>query len=159
MTTIDFLTLDVEGAEYGILEAAFENNKDWNFNVANIEMTYQSTPAFGSSRLEMLYMLRSNGYWMQNHVGEDDIYVNRNNTNFLEMEMKESNPSECSRKNLEYMYKLLISNNFIPFSMAEREAILHKLDMNKDLSRLSNNTNVWLNGLIFAELSNNQDST
>lgn len=86
VTTIDFLSLDVEGAEYGILEAAFENNRDWNFNVASIESTYQSTPAFGSSRLEMLYMLRSNGYRMQNHVGEDDIYVNRNNTIFLEMD-------------------------------------------------------------------------
>ena len=28
----------------------------------------------------------------------------------MERDMKESNPSECSRKNLEYMYKLLISN-------------------------------------------------
>ena len=56
VTTIDFLSLDVEGAEYGILEAAFENNRDWNFNVASIELTYQSTPAFGSSRLEMLYI-------------------------------------------------------------------------------------------------------
>ena len=77
----------------------------------------------------------------------------------MERDMKESNPSECSRKNLEYMYKLLISNNFIPFSLVEREATLHKLDVNKDLRRLSNNTNVWLNGLIFVELSNNQEAS
>ena len=84
ITTVDYLSLDVEGAEYGILNAAFEN-KDWNFNVASVEQTYQSLPAFGSSRLEMIYLLRSNGYWMQNHVGEDDIYVSKNNKDFLEI--------------------------------------------------------------------------
>ena len=84
VTSVDYLSLDVEGAEFGILNAAFEN-KDWSFNVASVEQTYQSLPAFGSSRLEMIYLLRSNGYWMQNHVGEDDIYVSKNNKDFLEI--------------------------------------------------------------------------
>ena len=86
VTTVDYLSLDVEGAEYGILESAFQKNKDWNFNVATIEQTYQELPAFGTSRIEMIYMLRANGYWRQSHVGEDDIYVNRNNTHFLEID-------------------------------------------------------------------------
>merc|ERR1719245_929999 len=85
VTHVDYLSLDVEGSEYGILEAAFQKKGDWNFNVASIEQTYQSQPAFGSSRLEMIYLLRSNGYWMQNHVGEDDIYVSKNNKGFLEI--------------------------------------------------------------------------
>ena len=73
----------------------------------------------------------------------------------LEVDIKKSPISECARKNLEYMNKLLLSNNFIPFSLAEREAILHKLEVTKDLMSLSNNTIVWMNGLIFPELSNN----
>ena len=75
-----------------------------------------------------------------------------------EGDIKKSQLSECIRKSLEYMNKLLTSNHFVSFSLAERKAILHKLDVTKDLMSLSNNTIVWMNGLIFTELSNNQET-
>ena len=76
-TTIDYLSLDVEGAEYGILNAVFNNKNDMRFNVASIETTYLGKPEFGSSRVEMYYLMRQNGYQLQNHIKEDDFYVHK----------------------------------------------------------------------------------
>ena len=39
MDTVDYLSLDIEGSEYKVLQAAFENRNDWKFNVATIETT------------------------------------------------------------------------------------------------------------------------
>ena len=76
-TTIDYLSLDVEGSEYGILDALFSNSNELKFNVASIETTYLSKPEFGSSWVEMYYLMRRNGYQLQNHIGEDDFYVHK----------------------------------------------------------------------------------
>jgi hypothetical protein len=67
----------VEGAEYGIMEALFNGNKDLKFNVAGIETTYLGRAEFGSSRLEMVYLMRRNGYQLRKHLGEDDFYVHK----------------------------------------------------------------------------------
>ena len=76
-TTIDYLSLDVEGAEYGIIKAAVDGNKDLKFNVAGIETSYLGRPEFGNSRLETVYLMRRNGYQLRNHIGEDDFYVHK----------------------------------------------------------------------------------
>ena len=75
--TVDYLSLDIEGSEYKVLQAAFENRNDWKFNVATIETTYQEVPHFGSSSLEMNYLMKRNGYIQHQRIEEDDVYVNQ----------------------------------------------------------------------------------
>ena len=75
--TVDYLSLDIEGSEYKVLQAAFENRNDWKFNVATIETTYQEVPHFGSSSLEMNYLMKRNGYIQHQRIEEDDVYVNK----------------------------------------------------------------------------------
>ena len=66
-----------EGSEYKVLQAAFENRNDWRFNVATIETTYQDVPNFGTSGLEMIYLMKRNGYVLQQRMGEDDVFINK----------------------------------------------------------------------------------
>ena len=75
--TVDYLSLDIEGSEYKVLQAAFESRNDWKFNVATIETTYQEVPHFGSSSLEMNYLMKRNGYIQHQRIEEDDVYVNK----------------------------------------------------------------------------------
>ena len=75
--TVDYLSLDIEGSEYKVLQAAFENRNDWKFNVATIETTYQEVPHFGSSSLEMNYLMKRNGYIQHQRIEEDDVFVNK----------------------------------------------------------------------------------
>ena len=75
--TVDYLSLDIEGSEYKVLQAAFENRNDWKFNVATIETTYQEVPHFGSSSLEMNYLMKRNGYIQHQRIEEDGVYVNK----------------------------------------------------------------------------------
>ena len=77
MDTVDYLSLDIEGSEYKVLQAAFENRNDWRFNVATIETTYQEVPHFGTSSLEMIYLMKRNGYVLQQRMGEDDVFINK----------------------------------------------------------------------------------
>ena len=74
-TSVDYLSLDVEGAEYDILKAAFNNTNDLKFNVAGIETTYFDRPQFSRARLELIYLMKRNGYKLQTHIGEDDFYI------------------------------------------------------------------------------------
>ena len=62
--------------------------------------------------------------------------------------------SKCSNDNYQLMNNLLILNNFIPFSLTNQRAVLHKLDVKKDFNKLSNDVIVWLNGIIFTEQLN-----
>ena len=62
-----------------------------------------------------------------------------------------STPSKCSNDNNQLMNDLLILNNFIPFSLTNQRAVLHKLDVKKGFNKLSNNVIVWLNGKIFSD--------
>ena len=86
-TTIDFLSLDVEGAEYEILASTFErdtvrkskaeNQEDLAFNVATIETTYLDKQEFYRSSCEMKYLMRRNGYTLHRRLGEDVIYIHK----------------------------------------------------------------------------------
>ena len=86
-TTVDFLSLDVEGAEYEILASTFErdtvrkskaeNQEDLAFNVATIETTYLDKQEFYRSSCEMKYLMRRNGYTLHRRLGEDVIYIHK----------------------------------------------------------------------------------
>ena len=86
-TTVDFLSLDVEGAEYEILASTFdkdtvrkskaENQEDLVFNVATIETTYLDKQEFYRSSCEMKYLMRRNGYTLHRRLGEDVIYIHK----------------------------------------------------------------------------------
>ena len=77
MDTVDYLSLDIEGSEYKVLQAAFENRNDWRFNVATIETTYQEVPHFETSSLEMIYLMKRNGYIQHQRIEEDDVFINK----------------------------------------------------------------------------------
>ena len=74
--SVDYLSLDVEGSEYGIMHSVFQHNNDIAFNVASIETTYLDG-LLGHSWLEMQYLMRSEGYVLYKNVGEDDIFVHQ----------------------------------------------------------------------------------
>ena len=86
-TTVDFLSLDVKGAEYEILSSTFEKNavrkkKAENqegliFNVATIEETYLDEQELYRSSCEMKYLMRRNGYTLHRRLGEDVIYSHK----------------------------------------------------------------------------------
>ena len=86
-TTVDFLSLDVEGAEYEILASTFEkdtvrkskakNQEDLVFNVATIETTYLDKQEFYRSSCEMKYLMRQHGYTLHRRLGEDVIYIHK----------------------------------------------------------------------------------
>ena len=86
-TTVDFLSLDVEGAEYEILASTFErdtvrkskaeNQEDLVFNVATIETTYLDKQEFYRSSCEMKYLMRRHGYTLHRRLGEDVIYSHK----------------------------------------------------------------------------------
>ena len=86
-TTVDFLSLDVEGAEYEILASTFEkdtvrkstaeNQEDLVFNVATIETTYLDKQEFYRSSCEMKYLMRRHGYTLHRRLGEDVIYIHK----------------------------------------------------------------------------------
>ena len=86
-TTVDFLSLDVEGAEYEILSSTFEkdtirkskaeNQEDLVFNVATIETTYLDKQEFYRSSCEMKYLMRRHGYTLHRRLGEDVIYIHK----------------------------------------------------------------------------------
>ena len=77
---IDYFSLDVEGAEYGILRSLLEPKTNCKFSVATVEHTNLSKHAFGDSELEMKYLLKQNGYTFYKRLGHDDIYINGNTT-------------------------------------------------------------------------------
>ena len=86
-TTVDFLSLDVKGAEYEILSSTFEKNavrkkKAENqegliFNVATIEETYLDEQELYRSSCEMKYLMRRHGYTLHRRLGEDVIYSHK----------------------------------------------------------------------------------
>ena len=86
-TTVDFLSLDVKGAEYEILSSTFEKNvvrkkksenqEDLIFNVATIEATYLDEQELYRSSCEMEYLMRRHGYTLHRRLGEDVIYSHK----------------------------------------------------------------------------------
>ena len=76
-TSIDYISLDVEGSEYGVMHTAFQYNNDLKFNIASVETTYLDVHGFGASWMEMRYLMRSEGYELHKHIGEDDIFIRK----------------------------------------------------------------------------------
>ena len=76
-TRVDFLSLDVEGAEYGIMQTLFEEKNEIRVNVASIEVTYADLEGFNSNSMEMLYVMKRNGYVYDRNIGEDAIFVHK----------------------------------------------------------------------------------
>ena len=70
-TEIDFLSLDIEGAEYEVLNASFKA-KDFKFKVATVEVT-SFGKIFGRTMLELEYLLKRNKYINDRSVGVDTI--------------------------------------------------------------------------------------
>ena len=76
-TRVDFLSLDVEGAEYGIMQTLFEEKNEIRVNVASIEVTYADLDGYIQSSVEMLYFMKRNGYEYDRNMGEDAIFVHK----------------------------------------------------------------------------------
>ena len=76
-TRIDFLSLDVEGAEYGILQTLFEQKNEIRVNVASIEVTYADLEGYSQSLVEMVYLMKRNGYVYDSNMGEDLVFVHK----------------------------------------------------------------------------------
>lgn len=77
-TNFEYLSLDIEGAEYSVLNSAFTNNHDFRFNVGTIETSHIDLPQFRASHLELMYLMKQKGYNLKNKVGEDDVFVHKN---------------------------------------------------------------------------------
>ena len=76
-TKIGYMSLDVEGAEYEIMDSLFQNSNDATFNVLSLETSYLDVPAFKKSWIEMHYMMKRNGYLLHKNVDVDSIYMNQ----------------------------------------------------------------------------------
>ena len=74
---IDMFSLDVEGAEYGIMLSLFENKNDIKFHVGSIETSYSEILGYNKSLIELSYLMKRNGYKLHKKHEEDHIYVNR----------------------------------------------------------------------------------
>ena len=75
-TSINYVSLDVEGSEYGIMHSAFKYNDELLFDIATIATTYLGG-IFGNHLLEMRYLMKRNGYELHKHIGEDDIFIRK----------------------------------------------------------------------------------
>ena len=76
-TKIDYFALDVEGAEFSIMEAAFKNQTDFQFSVATIENAHMDSLENKGSFLEFGYMMKRNGYKNTHFIGHDAIYTRK----------------------------------------------------------------------------------
>ena len=76
-TNVDFFSLDVEGAEFGIMEAALMQKHEFQFSVATIETAHMDRIENKGSFLEFNYMLSRNGYKMARQVEHDHIYIKK----------------------------------------------------------------------------------
>ena len=87
-TTIDILSLDVEGAEYGIIMSLFKSKNGVKFRVGSIEISYSDILGYNKSLVELSYLMKRNGYDLQNALKEDDIYVRNDFLNTLYIKKK-----------------------------------------------------------------------
>ena len=76
-TFFTYLSLDVEGMEYDVLNSAFEKEKDFQFNISTIETSHIDNPQFGSSYMELLYLMNQKGYVRRKKIGEDDVFTHK----------------------------------------------------------------------------------
>ena len=74
---VDFFSLDVEGAEFGIMESAFMQKDVFQFSVATIETAHMDRIENKGSFLDLNYLISRNGYKVTRAVGHDHIYINK----------------------------------------------------------------------------------
>ena len=74
-TEIDLLSLDIEGAEYEVLDATFKA-KDFKFKVGTIEVT-SFGKVFGRTGIEFKYLLKRNGYKIDVNAGHDAFVLHK----------------------------------------------------------------------------------
>ena len=77
-THVNYLSLDVEGTEYEVLNTAFLKNNDFQFDIGTIEASHIGNPQFGSSYLELVYLMNQKGYARVEQIGEDTIFIHKN---------------------------------------------------------------------------------
>ena len=76
-TNFEYLSLDIEGTEYSILSSAFKSNNDFKFDVGTIETSHLNLPQYRASNLELEYLMKSKGYELEKHIGEDDVFIHK----------------------------------------------------------------------------------
>ena len=75
---VDFVTLDVEGLEFAIMESILEDPNDFKFSVAAVEYSHMDLWINKGNFLEFDYMMRRNGYRKESFLEHDVIYKKRN---------------------------------------------------------------------------------
>ena len=75
VVNIDYFSLDVEGAEYDIMQSLLRDKGKIKLRVASIENTYADMIGQQKSELELTYFMSRNGYHIHKKIGEDDIFV------------------------------------------------------------------------------------
>ena len=77
-TNFEYLSLDIEGTEYSVLNSAFESNNDFQFDVGTIETSHLNFRQFQGSYLELMYVMKQKGYELEKQIGEDDVFIHKN---------------------------------------------------------------------------------
>ena len=77
-TNFEYLSLDIEGTEYSVLNSAFKSNNDFKFDVGTIETSHLNFRQFQGSHLELMYLMKQKGYELEKHIGEDDVFIHKN---------------------------------------------------------------------------------
>ena len=75
---VDFVTLDVEGLEFAIMESILEDHNDFKFSVAAVEYSHMDLAINKGNFFEFDYMMRRNGYRKESFLEHDVIYKKRN---------------------------------------------------------------------------------
>ena len=73
---IDFLSLDIEGMEFSVMESILKPKTEFEFNVATIEKAHMNKPESRASFIEFDYMMRGKGYRMFETLHLDALYDN-----------------------------------------------------------------------------------
>ena len=73
---IDFLSLDIEGMEFSVMESILKTKTEFQFNVATIEKAHMNKPESRASFIEFDYMMRGKGYRMFETLHLDALYEN-----------------------------------------------------------------------------------
>ena len=76
-THFEYLSLDIEGTEYSVLNSAFKSNNDFKFDVRTIETSHLNFPQYRASQLELEYLMKQKGYELEKRIGEDDVFIHK----------------------------------------------------------------------------------
>ena len=77
---IDFLSLDIEGGEFSVMNSLLSSCSDFKFNIATIETVHMGMSSRSKATLmEFDYMMKSKGYRAFKSLRLDTQYENINN--------------------------------------------------------------------------------